>query len=164
MAREVIADPVVFGWSWPVFGAAAMLSTFAASKFRALGNRRLWIFSQLLMAAGVALPVMSHTIAAIIVSGLLVGGTFMVITMAALSEAKATAGAHAVGLLSAMTAAFAVGQLLGPLSVRMLVDTGPGFDLALLIASGVLVAGSCFVSRRPHERSSSVSRQDLKSL
>jgi hypothetical protein len=162
MARGIIADPAVFGWSWPVFGAAAMLSTFAAARLRAVGHRRLWIFSQLLMAAGVAVPVLWHGMVAIIVSGVLVGGTFMVITMAALSEAKAIAGAQAVGLLSAMTAAFAVGQLLGPVSVRLLVDTGRGFDMALLMASGVLVAGSYILSRRPHERAYLRPPQDLK--
>ena len=31
MAREIIASPLVFGWSWPVFGLAAALSTILAA-------------------------------------------------------------------------------------------------------------------------------------
>src|ERR1041384_6753001 len=33
LARQYIDDPVVFGWVWPVFGAAAALSTLAAARF-----------------------------------------------------------------------------------------------------------------------------------
>jgi hypothetical protein len=142
MAKQVIYDPAIFGWSWPVFGAAALLSTLAVSALRPVGNRRLWAASQLLMAAGVALPALWHSMTAIILAGLLVGGTFMVITMAAVQAARAIAGPQPVGLLSAMTAAFAIGQLLGPLSVRALLDTGGGLASALLIASGVLAAGA----------------------
>jgi hypothetical protein len=66
----------------------------------------------------------------------------MVITMAAVQAARAIAGVQPVGLLSAMTAAFAIGQLLGPLSARALLDTGGGLASPLLIASGVLAAGA----------------------
>ena len=38
MARQVIHDPAIFGWSWPVFGAAAMATTelayFSANSVR----------------------------------------------------------------------------------------------------------------------------------
>src|SRR5207244_12090497 len=82
MAKQVVQDPAVFGWSWPVFGAAAMGSTLATAMRRSVvSNRRLWIASHLLMAFGVALPVVWPGIAAIMVAALFVAGTFMVITM-----------------------------------------------------------------------------------
>ncbi len=150
MAKQVMHDPSIFGWSWPVFGAAALASTLAASAIRRrIGNRHIWIASQLLMAAGVALPAVWRDMAAIILSGLLVGGTFMVITMAAIQEAKTLAGPHAIGLLSALTAAFAIGQMLGPLSVSLLIQLGGGLASALLFASGVLVAGAYMLYRSP---------------
>ena len=31
MARELVTDPLVFGWAWPVFGIAAALSTLVAA-------------------------------------------------------------------------------------------------------------------------------------
>ena len=86
---------------------------------------------------------------AIILAGLLVGGTFMVITMTAIQEARAIAGPYAIGLLSALTAAFAIGQILGPLSVSLLMAQGCGLAAALLIASGVLVAGAYALYRAP---------------
>jgi len=33
MARQVVSDPAVFGWAWPVFGGAAAVSTFLAGAF-----------------------------------------------------------------------------------------------------------------------------------
>jgi hypothetical protein len=58
MAKQVIRDPAVFGWSWPLFGAAAMGSTLATAMLRSLvTTRRLWIASHLVMALGVVLPV-----------------------------------------------------------------------------------------------------------
>jgi hypothetical protein len=57
MARALVKDPLVFGWSWPVFGIAAALSTLvAAAGSRFVGNRRLWAASHLVMALGVSAP------------------------------------------------------------------------------------------------------------
>jgi predicted MFS family arabinose efflux permease len=150
MAKQVMHDPSIFGWSWPVFGAAALASTLAASALRRyVANRTIWIASQLVMAAGVALPAVWRDMAAIILAGLLVGGTFMVITMAAIQEARAIAGPHAISLLSALTAAFAIGQMLGPMSVSLLIYLGGSLASALLIASGGLAAGAYALSRGP---------------
>ena len=150
MAKQLIDEPAIFGWAWPVFGAAALASTLAAGAIRGrISNRGVWIASQLVMAAGVALPAIWHDIAAIILAGLLVGGTFMVISMAAIQEARSIAGPNAVGLVSALTAAFAIGQILGPLSVSLLIELGGGLAAALLIASCTLVAGSYVLYRTP---------------
>ncbi len=133
MARQAIHDPLVFGWSWPIFGAAALLSTLVAAALpQSLGNRRLWIGSQLLMATGVALPVVWPDIAGIMLAALLVGGTFMVTTMVAIRESREVGGPNATGLIAAMTAAFAIGQIVGPLSASYL-ERGGSFSAALLL-------------------------------
>jgi predicted MFS family arabinose efflux permease len=140
MARQVIRDPAVFGWSWPVFGAAAMGSTLAVAALRSLmSNRRLWIVSHLVMALGVALPVVWSSIVAVMLAGLLVGGTFMVITMVGMQEARSVAGARATGLMAALTSAFALGQIAGPIVVSYVVAAGGGFSAALLVAGAVLL-------------------------
>ena len=143
MARQAIHDPLVFGWSWPIFGAAALGSTLAAAALsQALGNRRLWIGSQLLMTIGVALPVVWPGIAGIMVAALLVGGTFMVTTMVAIREARDVGGPNATALIAAMTAAFAIGQIIGPMSASYLERNGD-FSAALLIASALLAVSAC---------------------
>ena len=58
MARHAIREPVIFGWSWPIFGAAAALSTVVAAGGlgSVVANRPLWIWSQLILTLGVACP------------------------------------------------------------------------------------------------------------
>ena len=143
MARSMIADPTVFAWAWPVFGFAAALSTLLASRVRGRFNDRgLWAGCHLVMAAGVVMPLLWPGIAAILCSALCVGGTTMVITMAGMQEARRVAGAHARALIAAMTSAFAVGQIAGPLTVSYLIGRPGGFSQAVLVAGGILVASA----------------------
>ena len=56
-ARALVDDPMVFGWTWPVFGLAAATSTvIAGAVLGKLAPRRSWALGQVIMAAGVALP------------------------------------------------------------------------------------------------------------
>ncbi|MGA0116443.1 MAG: YbfB/YjiJ family MFS transporter [Burkholderiales bacterium] len=143
MARNIISDPAIFGWAWPVFGAAAMLSTLgAAILLRGFDPRRVWMTCHFVMAFGVTVPVFWNGLGAIMLAALCVGGTFMVITMLSIQEARAVAGAHVVQLTAAMTAAFAFGQILGPVVASLLLDAGWGFSAGLLLA-GALLALSC---------------------
>jgi len=143
MARQVIRDPLVFGWAWPLFGAAAAGSTLiAAAAARFVGRPRLFVLSQLLMAVGVALPVWWPGIEAIMASALLVGGTFMVITLIGMQEARALAGPDAAGLMAAMTTAFAAGQIAGPLCASYLVGITESLSGPLLLACVVLLASA----------------------
>lgn len=153
MAREIIRDPAIFGWAWPVFGAAAMMSTiFAAALLRDRMPRRVWVVCHLVMAFGVVLPVFGGGLAAIVIAALCVGGTFMVITMLSIQEARAVAGAHVVPLTAAMTASFALGQILGPLVTSALLAAGFDFSSGLLVAGMVLVVSAIALSTGPGRR------------
>lgn len=148
MARQVIPDPAVFGWAWPIFGTAALLSVLLAGYLSArYSYRSIWLASQLVMAAGVALPVVWNGISAIVVSALCVGGTFVVATMAGVQEGRRVAAGNATGLIAAMTTAFAVGQILGPLIVSAVAEKTWGMDFALLSAAAVLLAGAASLRR-----------------
>jgi predicted MFS family arabinose efflux permease len=143
MARQAIADPAVFGLSWPIFGAAAVASTLLAGRVRRLvTNRRLWIASHLVMALGVALPVIRPGIAATMLAALGVGGTFMVTTMVGMQEAREVAGARATALMAAMTSAFALGQIVGPIGASYLHGADGNFSAALLVACAALLASA----------------------
>ena len=144
MARDQIADPAVFGWAWPVFGAAAVASTLAVAVLsRHFTYRRLWAVSQLVMALGVGAPLAIPGIGGILVAALCVGGSFMVVTMAGMQEALRVAGAQAARLMAAMTAAFATGQILGPVFAGLLIEARGGLSGALL-AGCLLLATSAF--------------------
>jgi predicted MFS family arabinose efflux permease len=150
MAKQAMRDPAVFGWSWPLFGGAALVSTLAAAVVpRSISHRHVWIMSHLVMACGVALPVVWPGIIATMCASLCVGGTFMVTTMVAMQEAREAAGQHATGLIAAMTAAFACGQIIGPLSVSSVISLSGNFSVALLIACALLVLSAYALSRHP---------------
>jgi len=106
-----------------------------------LGNpqpRRAWAYGQLIMAFGVALPAVQTTLFSIIVSAICVGGTFMVITMAGMQEARRTAAQSAPRLMAAMTAAFAAGQLVGPLTLTAANSAAEAIRFPSLFAASLL--------------------------
>ena len=149
-AREALGDPALYGWAWPLFGAAAAASTVAVTPLvRRFGERGVWIGGHLVMAAGVAAPLALSGIAGILVSALCVGATFMVITMAGLQEARRLGGA---GVLAAMTAAFAAGQIAGPVFVSFLVHAGGKPAHASIVACLALVASALALFFRRPER------------
>lgn len=141
MAREIVPSPLVFGWSWPVFGAAAFVSTILAARFQQrYTNRRIWAVCQAVMAVGLLLPVLYPHILSIIAAGLCVGGTFMIITMTGMKEAHRIAPPQDVlRHIAIMTASFATGQIVGPVFASAVYDTTQNFAAALLIASAALI-------------------------
>jgi len=153
MAKEIIPDPQLFGWAWPVFGAAAVVSTvFAAQLNQFLSHRAIWIAGHLVMASGVVIPLIVAGLPGIMIASLLVGGTFMVITMAGMQDARRVAGPHARALMAAMTSAFALGQILGPVIVSLLVQSTGGFAPALVLAASMLVLSAISLQRKEKER------------
>lgn len=162
LARSVVDDPAVFGAAWPVFGLAAALSTlWAALALHRVARRRVLAGSHLLMAVGCLLPVLHLSVSTVMVAALLVGGTFMVASLAGLQEAHAlAAGRPPARAMGRMTTAFAVGQLAGPaLSAALLRPAGPspafsGLFIALAVAAGALGLSAVWLARPPSSSSS----------
>ena len=119
LAREQIDNPLVFGLTWPLFGAAAALSVAVVARvLAAVPRRRVWAAAQAAMAVGTGLPVLTQALWSLAASAVLVGGTFMLATMAGLQLARERVPHHPTPLLARMTAAFACGQIAGPVIVR----------------------------------------------
>jgi MFS family permease len=144
LAREAIGNPAVFGLVWPVFGAAAAVSTVLAAKLLpALSPRRLWSYGQWVLAVGVITPVFAINLTTLLFAALCVGGTFMVITMAGIQEARRLGGAQSARAVALYTAAFALGQIVGPLTVSLF-NGGlllPSMLAALALATSSLTLG-----------------------
>ena len=158
LAREVVDDPQLFGLAWPAFGVAAALSTIASAKHFGHANRlRVWAVGHLIMAAGVTLPSLWLAPVTIAIAALLVGSTFMVVTMIGMQEARARAPDNPTALIGLMTAAFAIGQLAGPV-VSGTLDLLPighraALGYALQLAAFALVFSAAYLWR--HSRPSS---------
>jgi MFS family permease len=159
LARQLVDDPRVFGLAWPVFGTAAAISTLLVSWRLAKANRlSVWAGAHVLMAIGVLLPAVWTSLVSVTLAALLVGGTFMVITMVGMQEARARAEGQATRVLGRMTAGFALGQLAGPLvsaGIARLTATETGaLRLALMLSALGLLASAVYLWRlRSHERS-----------
>ena len=151
MARSVVEDPRVFGLAWPIFGATAAVSTLVAARLLHGSTRlRTWAGCQSLMGIGVLLPTLSTDVWTITASAVLVGGTFMVITLAGVQEmrARAASPAHAASLIGRITAAFALGQIAGPVLSAVLLRLGSrGLMLALAIGAASLFATAAWLWR-----------------
>jgi predicted MFS family arabinose efflux permease len=144
LAKGYIDNPAMFGLIWPVFGAAAALSTFASARLgRGLAPWQLWTRAKWVLAAGVLAPALWVNIPTLLLSAVCVGGTFMIITMAGIKEALRLGGTPAPLAVGVMTAAFGAGQIIGPLMVSLLGRSGHAFAFASIIAVASLVIGNC---------------------
>jgi predicted MFS family arabinose efflux permease len=152
MARALVDDPRLFGLAWPVFGAAAALSTLLAGPVLARWSRtKVWAVCHLMMACGCVLPLASRSGAAIALAALAVGGSFMVATMAGLQLARDRATANPAPLLSRLVAAFAFGQIAGPLAAYLAgrILGGDGLAPTLWLATAALLASAAWLHRQP---------------
>ncbi len=142
MARESLAGPAAAAWAWaafwPLAGLAAAASTLLTLRLRAPDDRQLRaaLFAQ---AVGVAAPALSGHPLSIALSAVLVGGTFVLVTLTALRVARQVESVLATRLFALMTTWFALGQVAGPLVAERIVAWTGGFSGALALAGVSLV-------------------------
>ena len=143
---------------WPFFGLAAALSVVLSQglqrRFDNVSLLGVWRVSQIIMAVGTLLPALWQSLTGLMLSALMVGGTFMVVTMAGLQVAASQVTHYPKYNLSAlMTASFAFGQLIGPLTA--LVATGKNIWLALLPVSAIVLLIGVALIWRPYQHQQS---------
>ena len=149
LARTLVPDPRLFGLTWPLWGLAALLSVLLAVWWLRHASRlRVWAVTQALMGVGALAPSLWLSGWTIALSALLVGGTFMVMTLAAVQEARVRGGAT---VLPRMTAAFALGQIVGPVLANALghlpgLDATTSMNLALQIAAASLLVSAAWLA------------------
>lgn len=159
IARQAIPSPLVTSLFWPLFGMAAVASTLlAASVSRGRDDQVILAFAFGLQAAGIA-AIVTPTLAGTVSSALLVGGTFMVITMFGLREARRLAGSNSGILMGAMTAAFALGQIIGPLYAGWLVKATSSFALPLATAAVLMAVCTLILTVLVRRREENVNAQ-----
>lgn len=155
MAREALASASAPAWAWalfwPVFGAAAAVSTLATLRMRHGADAQLRA-AFLLQGVGVAAPALSGGVFALVAAALLVGGTFVLTTLAALRVAREVDPAGATRLFALMTTAFALGQVAGPLLAERAVALGGGYGPALWAAAAALAISGVLSPRTARPR------------
>jgi MFS family permease len=128
---------------WPMFGLALIVGALGAARLpHHWDNRTLLAVCYVLQAAGVASGIVWPTAGGFGLGSMLIGLPFTAITLFAMREARRLRGNHAAGLMGYATAAYGVGQIIGPLvAAPIAVHTG-SFSLALWLAAGALLLGA----------------------
>jgi predicted MFS family arabinose efflux permease len=127
-------------YSWIIVGVAAVPSTiFWSWCMGKMGYVKPLIFALILQAIGVILPILLPNIVGVGLGSILFGGTFMGISMLAITAARAlkpTGGSQAIAW---MTGFFGIGQILGPIGAGFILDATSSFSTSLALAASVLV-------------------------
>jgi MFS family permease len=128
---------------WIVVGLAAAPSV---GLWTALGRRigvpGAFALACLVEAAGVALSVLATGTAGILLSAAFLGGTFMGLTALGLVGARALSASDPRRVLALTTAAFGLGQIVGPSLAGLIHDRTGTFALPSFLAAGALIAAA----------------------
>ncbi len=109
---------------------------------RRIGAIRAYACASIVQALGVMLSVITPSAAALLVTAALLGGTFMGLTALGLIGARQLSGSDPRRSLALLTAAFGVGQIIGPVVAGYGFDlTGSFFAPSVLAAAGLCIAG-----------------------
>jgi predicted MFS family arabinose efflux permease len=138
-------------WVWLIVGITAAPSVAMWTKAGArFGIRHAFSLACLVEAIGVAASVCWPSATGALFAAALLGGTFMGLTALGLAEARVLAPVDPRPAFALMTAAFGLGQIIGPALAGFLSDRNGGFVAPSLLAAGALVAAAIVIqSARP---------------
>ena len=143
IARKVLPTGSIWpDLFWPMFGAGVALGAFLSTRISlARDNRSLLATAYAMQAIAVTVSIVWPTVAGLALSSTLLGLPFTAITLFAMREARRLWPHAAPRLMGLMTAAYGIGQIVGPpLANRLFAATG-GFSASLAVAAVSLVVG-----------------------
>lgn len=128
---------------WLVLGAAVMASGYV---WRGVMARwwptRTFAIASLCTAAGTALPLLGNSFTILLISAVLVGGSFFMVPGAVMALARATLPpALWAKAMNLFTLVFALGQAVGPIAAGYIADY-VGLNAAMAAGAAVLVLGA----------------------
>jgi predicted MFS family arabinose efflux permease len=131
---------------WLVVGLAAAPSVaFWTRVARGMDIARAFALACVLEAVGVAASVLSVSAPGVLLAAVLLGGTFVGITALGLVGARQLSRGDPRHTLAMMTAAFGLGQTIGPAFAGLLSDATGSFLAPSLVAAGALLVGALLV-------------------
>lgn len=143
MAKAEPALAAIEPFVWIIVGLSVLPSVWlwnrAAGRFGFAGAYSVACLAE---AAGVGLSVTVVSPVALVVSAVLLGGTFVAVTALGLARARDMAPAHAAGVIALMTASFGLGQMTGPVVAGWLFERMGDLVLASWLAAAALVVAA----------------------
>jgi len=152
-----------YAWVLVGLGAAPSVVLWAALG-RRIGILRAFAVASLVEAAGVVASVLWLQTMGVVIAALFLGGTFMGLTALGLIAAREAGTGDPRGRIALMTAAFSLGQIIGPAFAGFAYDaTGSLAMPSLMAAAGLVVAAVLSVaSQRFAPSTASASRAARK--
>ncbi len=140
IARMSASGPIVEFLCWFVAGLTATVALFVWKPFvRLLGLGGVYVTALIIEAIGVLATVeLPHSVAPLI-GGVLFGATFLAITAYGLQIGRRLSPDSPRRILALMTAAFGVGQIVGPVVAGWIAQATGNFVLPTIAAAIVLV-------------------------
>ena len=143
ITRETAALASLEPYIWAIVGLGGAASIpFWSAVARRFGEGPTYVVGCLTEAVGVALSVVYPTPAAIVVAAIFLGGTFMAITGIGLQIGRRLAVGAPQRIQALMTAAFGIGQVIGPLIAGHLRETMGSYLASSLAAAAALVVSA----------------------
>ena len=146
IARQALPGSVWLDLFWPLFGLAVVLGSVLTIRVPLHWDRRhLLMACYALQAVGVLASVWLPSLLGFALGSLLLGAPFTAVTLFAVQEARRQRPQNPSAYIGVLTAAFGLGQILGPPMVALLIQrsatSAEGFAWSLQIAASSLVAG-----------------------
>jgi len=137
---------------WMCVGLAGAPSNFVWMKIaQRIDPYRAMIAAFLLEAVGVMAAVAGGSLPMVMLGAVLLGGTFMAITAVGLTTGRLLARGESGPTLGRMTAAFGLGQIVGPALGGWLAERTGSFLAPSMLASATLVACALMVAKARSE-------------
>ncbi len=153
LVKDITGSADLAIWSWIITGFAAAISAPLWRIFARNNYQSMLILAFLLQAAGTLMPLLSTAPVTILLSGLLLGGTFMGITVLALQYGVTLTSKPSAYTVAVLTFVYGIGQIIGPFSARLGIGGG-GFQfpfilsgISLFMAALLLIIGSLILKR-----------------
>ncbi|MEO7160204.1 MAG: YbfB/YjiJ family MFS transporter [Polaromonas sp.] len=147
IARAALPGSAWLDLFWPIFGLGVMVGALLAARLPQGGDLRVRLgICYGVQALGIAASLWRPSLAGFAIGSLLLGIPFTAITFFAVQEVRRLRPATAPGFIGLLTAAYGVGQILGPPLVALLLrhtaSAGAGFTVSLEIAASSLLTGA----------------------
>ncbi|KQV30132.1 MFS transporter [Rhizobium sp. Root73] len=140
MARQGASDHTVEFLAWLITGLSAAISVHLWRRaVPRLGITGVYLAGLVVEAIGLILVVTLPSPYAPLIGGLMLGLTFIMVTAYGLQIGRALAPESPRKALAFMTAAFGVGQIIGPLVAGWLAEGNGNFNAPTLVAAAVLL-------------------------
>lgn len=134
------------GFAFLLVGLAATPAALIWDRVaRRVGYLKALLVAYILQAIGIILPAINDSLAVVILSALLFGGTFIACVSLVLTMAGKFYPSNPAKFMGTMTLAYGAAQIIAPVCTGYLAEAFGNYNLGLYLSAGVMVIGALFL-------------------